>query len=44
MKQKKIKFMQVCENEEDQAVSLEKEAKYVLSLLHNRYTKNNKRQ
>ena len=40
MKQKKIKFMQVCENEEDQAVSLEKGAKRVLSLLHNKDTKN----
>ena len=34
-----FKFMQVHENEEGQAGSLEKEAKFVLSLLHTRYTK-----
>ena len=36
--------MPVHENEEDQAVSLAIEAKFVLSLIHNRYTKNNKKQ
>ena len=34
--------MHIYENEEDQAVSLAKEAKRVLSLLHIRDTKNNK--
>ena len=36
--------MQVHENEEDQAVNLAKQAKHVLSFLHTRDTKNNKRQ
>ena len=34
--------MQVNENEEDQAVSLSKESKHVLSLLNTRDTENNK--
>ena len=34
-----FKFMQVRKNEEDQAISLAKEAKRVLSLLHTRDTK-----
>ena len=37
-----FKFMQVHENEEDQYVSLAKESKRVLSLIHTRDTKNNK--
>ena len=36
--------MQVNENEEDKPVSLPKEAKRVLSLLHIRYANNNKHQ
>ena len=35
-----FKFMQVHEDEEDQAMILSEEAKRVLSLLHTRYTKN----
>ena len=37
-----FKFMQVHENEEDQAASLTKETKRVLSLIHTRYKNNNK--
>ena len=36
--------MKVNENEEDQAASLAKESKRDLSLIHIRYTKNNKHQ
>ena len=36
--------MQIHENEEYQAVTLAKESKHVLSLIHNRDTNNNKRQ
>ena len=36
--------MQVHENEEDQDVNLSKEANFVLSFIHTRYTKENKRQ
>ena len=37
-----FKLMQVHENEKDQAIGLEKEAKCLLLLLHNRDTKNKK--
>ena len=39
-----FKFMEVHKNEEDQAVSLSKEDKCMLSLLHTRDTNNNKQQ
>ena len=39
---KLFKFMQIHEYEEDQALSLVKQSKCVLSLIHNRDTKNNK--
>ena len=38
----RFKFMQVHENEDNQAVNLAKKAKRVLLLIHTRYTKNNK--
>ena len=41
---KKIKFMQVNENKEYQAVSLSKEGECVLSLPHTRDKNNNKQQ